>query len=261
MAGRPRMADAGTLYAFAHQFYWDFRRIAEGYFRWKRDEDTYRELAGEIDRENLQLNNYQKVALVQAVRREIEEGRLTKADKISRLRELGKENVHVTHEWLHGEAAEASRKQIKVPGRPEVIKALLQARTPADVRSICKDAFVSRKVEIAPGVEKELTIPDWPIPVGSVLPGYLSEYAAQIIAAKNDHRFPKSTTRPSSLWKQLWFLSRALAGALYGVSTRTTINLVGSMRPDESFEESNAAKPVRKRARFGGQPKGRTRKK
>jgi hypothetical protein len=245
------MADSGNLYAFAHQFYWDFRRLAEGHFRWKHDDEEYEKLVQEIDKGEFALNKYQKRALARAVRSDVQEGRLAETDRIPRLRELGIKNLRVTGEWLRGEAAEASRKQIKVPGKPEVVEALLQAETPEEVRNICKNAFVSKNVEVAPGVMRELTMPNWPIPVGSVLPGYLSEYASQLIAAKNDPRFPKSTTRPSSQWKQLWFLSRALAGALYGVSVRTAINLVGSKRPDEMFEESRAGKAKRhKRKRF-----------
>jgi hypothetical protein len=40
-----------------------------------------------------------------------------------------------------------------------------------------------------------------------------------------------------------------LAGALYGVSTRTAINLVGSLRPEETAERSRFGKPERKRMR------------
>ena len=99
-------------------------------------------------------------------------------------------------------------------------------------------------------------MPNWPIAAGSVLPMYLSQHAAEFIAAKHDKRFPLSD-RPTSQLKQLWFLSRALAAALYGVKLRTAINLVGSKRPEEVFEESRAAKPLRKRARHlaGGSPK------
>jgi hypothetical protein len=243
------MADAGALYAFAHQFYWDFRRILEGHFLWKYDKEEYKQLAREIDSQKVQLQLHQEVALAKAVVREVHEGRVPENQTKARLLEMKNSNIEVTREWLHREAAEMSRKQVKVSGKPEVIAALLRAQTPEEVREICGDAFVLKPIQIEPGVTKELMMPNWPISVGSVLPRYLSEYAPQFIAAKNDPRFPKSTSRPSSQWKQLWFLSRALAGALYGVSTRTAINLVGSKRPEESFEESRAAKSLRKRAR------------
>ncbi len=245
--GRPKIADAGTVYSFAHQFYWDFRRIQEGYSRWKYDQEEYERAIREVDAYNLGLSESQKVALVQVVRKDVEAGRLAPAEKMSRLRELGIANLAATREWLKVEVGELVRTQIKVPGKPEVIEALLNAETSEAVQNICTDAVASRTVEVRPGVKKELTIPNWPIPAGSVLPMYLAENAAQFIAAKNDPRFPKSTTRPSSKLKQLWFLSRALAGALYGISVRTSINLVGSKRPDEMFEESRAGKSIRKR--------------
>jgi hypothetical protein len=246
MAGRPRLADSGALYAFAHQFYWDFRRILEGHVRWVRDDEEYRQLVAELDSQQIKLSKDQKLALVQSVRSDVREGRLAAEDKIPKLLERGRINLDVTREWLHSEASEVTRKQIQVPGMPEVVDALLRVETVEELRSICEGAFTVKNVEIA-GAQKEIVVPSWPIPVGSVLPKYLSEFAAQFIAAKGDPRFPRSTQRPSSRWKQLWFLSRALAGALYGVSVRTSINLVGSKRPEESFNESRAGRRVRTR--------------
>jgi hypothetical protein len=254
MAGRPKMTDAGTIYALAHQFYWDFRRIVEGHFRWEYDAEEHGQLVGKIESQKVQLEYHQEVALAKAVVREIRDGRLQENQMQSRLREMKTGNLEVHRDWLHREAAEMCRKQVKVPGKPEVIEALLRAETPEAVRAVCADAFVLRSVEIAPGVTKELTVPNWPISVGSVLPEYLAGYALQFIAAKSDSRFPKSTSRPSSRLKQLWFLSRALAGALYSVSVRTSINLVGAMKPDEIFEGSRSAKSSRRPA------KGRNRK-
>ena len=253
-AGRPKNADSGTLYTFAHQFYWDLRRISEGYVRWVYDKEAYESAVKEIDTADLALTHDQKVALARSVREDIKAGRLAEAERIPRLKERGISNLLVTREWLHLEVGELTRKQVQVPGKPEVIEALLRAETPEAVRAVCADAFVLRSVEIAPGVTKELTMSNWPISAGSVLPGYLAEYAPQFIAAKSDSRFPQSTSRPSSRMKQLWFLSRALAGALYSVSVRTSINLVGGMRPDEIFEGSRSAKSSRRAA------KGRNRK-
>lgn len=140
----------------------------------------------------------------------------------------------------------AQKEVQKEPGRPEIIKSLFDATTPEEVQRICESAFVRMPYEVQPGVIKEVTLPDWPISVGSVLPMYLSQYAAEFIAAKSDKRFPVSG-RPTSQLKQFWFLSRALAGALFGESVRTSINLVGSIRPEESFQESRNAKLPRKR--------------
>jgi len=90
----------------------------------------------------------------------------------------------------------------------------------------------------------------WPIDPSSMLPTYLSKHATTFVASKNDKRYPHSD-RPSSRAKQLWFVSRSLAGAVYGVSIRTAINLVGSKRPDEMFEESRSGKPPRATCRKG----------
>jgi hypothetical protein len=144
-------------------------------------------------------------------------------------------------------AAEESQKIIRVPGEPDIVASLLKAKTPQEIQELCKDAFGWGPRETLPGVVRDVMHANWPISVGSPLPMYLTQYAAEFIAARKDPRFPKSTRRPTSRLKQLWFLSRALAGALYGVKTRTAINLVGSKRPEQVFEESRSARPSRKR--------------
>jgi hypothetical protein len=245
-AGRPKKADAGALYAFAHQFYWDLRSISEGHFLWKYDEEEYKQWASEIDSQKVQLALHQKVALAKAVVREIREGRLPENQKHARLREMKNSNLEVTRDWLHREAAEMCRKQVKVPGKPEVIAALLKAQTPEEVREICSDAFVQKSVHTEPGITRQVTASNWPISSGSVLPMYLTQFASEFLAAKSDKRFPASDRATSQL-KQLWFLSRALAGALYGVRVRTAINLVGSTRPEQMFEVARAGKPRRAR--------------
>jgi hypothetical protein len=177
--GRPTQADPGTLYVFAHQFYWAFKAIDEGTVRFRHGTRVY-----------------------------------------------GKAKQKV----------EAMR-SIRVPGEPDIIDSFLRATTPKEITTICEDAFSIRRVKIGLGLEKEVPIPNWPISAGSILPSSLSEFAAEFIAAKNDLRFP-SSSRPTSRAKQLWFLSRALAGAVQGISTRTAINLIGSRRPDQMVDYS-----------------------
>lgn len=245
-AGRPSRVEPGTLYTFAHQFYWDFRRIAEGRFGSELDKEIYAQLLDEANSVKT-LNGGQVQALVRAVRLDVDQGRLSPENKTARLREVGIENLRVTQEYFRGVAAEMAQKEVQTePGRPEIIKSLFDATTPEEVRRICDSAFVRKPYQVQPGVIKEVTIPDWPISVGSVLPMYLSQYAAEFIAAKNDKRFPVSS-RPTSQLKQFWFLSRALAGALFGESVRTAVNLVGSIRPEEVFEQSRDAKLSRRR--------------
>jgi len=245
-AGRPSRVEPGTLYTFAHQFYWDFRRIAEGRIGSELDKELHAQLLDEANAVKT-LDKVQVRALVQAVRLEVDQGRLSPENKTARLREAGIENLRVTQEYFRDVAAEMAQREVQAePGRPEIIKGLLEARTAEDVRRICEGAFVRRPYEVQPGVIKEISMPNWPISVGSVLPMYLSQHAAEFIAAKNDKRFPVSG-RPTSQLKQLWFLSRALAGALFGEKVRTSINLVGSIRPEEAFQKSRNAKQSRQR--------------
>jgi hypothetical protein len=253
-AGRPQKAEPGTLYSFAHLFYWDFRRVAEGGTRQRLDRPLYEKLAGRIDKKKLQITAEERERFEARCKEEIRSGRLKESEAVSWLRGAEESQLLVNRGWLLDLAAAKATRELKIPGEPEVITELLQAETPEQVRKICDDAFSAGVREVQPGVMRELRLPNWPISVGSVLPSYLSQYASHFIAARKDPRFPQSTKRPTSRLKRLWFLSRALAGALYGVKTRTAINLVGSKRPEQTFQESHAAKPIRRRAKRSGRP-------
>jgi hypothetical protein len=224
----PRPLDPGTLYAFAHQLYWDFRRLAEGTYRWRFDEKEYKRILDES--ENIQLSDEQKSSVKQCVEEEIQAGRLKETEKEERLRNLEEDLLGATQEWRRVHAGREARKQLRVPGEPDALKSLLLATNAQQVRRISEDAR------------------NWPLSLGSVLPNYLSQHASAFVAARKDRRFPRSG-RPSSQLKQLWFLSRALAGAIFEVKTRTAINLVGSKRPEQIFEESRAGKSVRRKRR------------
>ena len=247
-AGRPKLADPGTLYVFAHQFYWDFRRLLEGTYRRKLDQEMYERLALEAEAEDFQLSDEQRKSARDGAEEELKAGRIEAAQKDARIREIESNLASATRELARGEAAKRATKLLKIPGEPDTVKALLQAKSAGRVRRICADAVVIRTIEVAPGHTRQVEIPNWPIAQGSYLPKYLSEHATQFIAAKNDARFPKSG-RPTSQLKQLWFLSRALAGALHDIEVRTAINLVGSTRPEQSFKQSRAAKGVRRKRR------------
>jgi len=252
-AGRPRRADPGSLYAFAHQFYWDFRRLAEGSRRWRNDPKLYQELAANLEELPL-VGDGDRARHEQLVDDEIRTGRLDGSRREERIQHIADSELWVRRDAYIRDAGEAARTAIKVPGEPAVIKVLLDPKTtPEQVRALCRGAHMLRSFEVEPGVIKKVEVPAWPIPVGSPFPGYLSQYAEQYVEALRDPRFPRCdvvSIRPSSQLKQFWFLSRALAGALFGVSTRTAINLVGSLRPEQAFEESRGAKPARKQRRY-----------
>ena len=246
-AGRPQKADAGTLYAFAHQFYWDFRRIAEGRTRFRFDKERFAKLEARIGRLNLRVSAENKKHIEKLANEEVRSKRVSQSEKAAWIENAMSSQIGADRYWLVDRAADRCRRSVPVPGEPDVIADLLAARTIRQVRRICADAFTEGERQFEPEITRVVRLPNWPISVGSVLPSNLSKYAEEFLAAKSDARFPKSNTRPSTRLKQIWFLSRALAGALFGIKTRTAINLVGSKTPDTIFEESRAAKSPRKR--------------
>jgi hypothetical protein len=129
------------------------------------------------------------------------------------------------------ETAEAEAERwTKQPGRPRVLRALLNARAAAEIRKLCEGAYKISRVEVRAGVYRDLLVEDWPIEAGSVFPEYLSKHPEQFIAARREPRFPRSD-RPSSEKKRLWFFACALAAAVQGIETRTAINLLAAKRP------------------------------
>lgn len=240
----PKPVAPESLYAFAHQFYWDFKRLLQGRSRSGFDERGYKQRIEELEKTHLSLSEEEIGHLERTINNEILMRRVKKAERASRLRDLMESDLNMKKEWLRQEAAMDATRQLKVPGEPRVLKALLGARSAERVRIICRDAYVPREIEIKPGVRTTIETRNWPIARGSVLPMNLSRYAEQFVAAKNDPRYPRSMRRTNTL-KQLWFLSRALAGAVFGLKTRTAINLVGSLRPEEIFDQSRDGKPAR----------------
>jgi len=250
-AGRPKQVDPGSLYAMAHLLYWDLRRLAEGTFRWKFDRKKFQSLTDNLD--SLQVvDDQDRARYREEVEQEIREGRLEISQREQRLKDIEQAETFVRREVMHRDAAELAQTQIKVPPEPDVISVLLNpSSTAQQIRDICKEAVMTRTVTVGGEVRKLKEYPAWPLPVGSPLPVYLSQYAEQHIEALRHPRFPSCDVsfRPTNRLKQLWFVSRALAGAVYGVKTRTAINLVGSLRPEKVFEESRAAKAARKHKR------------
>jgi len=233
------------LYVLSQVLYWDFRRLAEGRYRLWHDLPKYERLIANPN-EVVEYSPHEQARLEEAVDQEIRNGQLHPARRRNRLRELKQEESRGIRKFI---AEEESTKRIKVPGEPDVIKKLLSPdTTPQQVREQCKHAFMTVNDRFASEAQ-EIEIPAWPIDAGSILPDYLFRHAEEFTAAKHDPRFPRCdvSRRPTTLWKQLWFLSRVLAGSELGVKTRTAINLVGSLRPEEFFAKSRAAKPKRRR--------------
>lgn len=258
-AGRPRLADPSEVYAFAHQFYWDFRRLSEGGTRRKLNEDSFRELTDGLDKIPL-IDDADRARHVRIVHEEIEAGRLKPSQRAERLSDIENAELMARRDFYEREAAEEATQQFKIPGETEVVEVLLDPNTtPKQINELCKDAFMTRRITIGKET-RDVEVPAWPIPPGSTLPMYLSRYAEQYVAALHDPRFPRCdvSIRRSTRLKQFWFLSRALAGALFGVSVRTAINLVGSLRPEQMFTEARDAKPWRKtKERAGNKRKSR----
>jgi hypothetical protein len=245
-AGRPQKADPGSVYAFAHQFYWDFRRLAEGTRRWRFDGKKFEQLMEDLDGVQL-IDDADRERHQRIVDEEIRAGRLEPTRRDERIRHIEDSERIVRRMSYEQEASSEAQKEMKVPGEEDVISVLLDPdTTPEQIRQLCKEAVMTRKF-----MGRDIEVSAWPVQPGSPLPNYLSQYAEQVVAALHDPRFPRSdvSARPSTRLKQFWFLSRALAGALFGVTTRTAINLVGSLRPEETFKASRGAKPQRKRIR------------
>ncbi|HVO60496.1 MAG TPA: hypothetical protein VMT53_06150 [Terriglobales bacterium] len=231
--------DPGTLYTFAHTFYWDFRRLSEGRTRQRLDRAKHEQLIEQM--RNLDIPGAARARFEE----EMQAGVSTEFERETRTKYLEK-RLSDTIPLAPYITQEEAMRQIRIPGEYEVVQELLNPKiTPDRIREICKESVMVRAVQFG-SETKVVEVPAWPISVGSMFPVYLAEYAEQYVAALNDPRFPRSDTRPSTRLKQFWFLSRALAGALYGVATRTAINLVGSLRPEQMFYETRLGKPARK---------------
>jgi hypothetical protein len=238
----PKPVSAQGIHLLATRLYWDFLGLAHG---------TYREWFNpgrfdkEMRKEAVRLDERERDQIVKLVNEEIESGKLHDRQRPERLRGLEADMLWMKQAERAQHATERALQHKKVRGEPDVLKGLLRAKDPEKIRCICKDAHTVIRAEVW-GEERDICVENWPIEHGSLLPEYLTQHAEQFIEARRDPRFPHSG-RESTQLKQLWFLARALAGAVSGLKTRTAMNLVGSMRPEQLFSESRAGKPIRKR--------------
>ena len=117
-----------------------------------------------------------------------------------------------------------------LPAEPDTLIALLEAQTVKQVRAICrKSAWMAKQPN-------------------SYLARFLSGLAQQFLDAKEDRHYPCSE-RSSSIQRKFWFLARALAGAMYGLSPRRSINLIGPGKPEKIFENIYSAKTGQEKRR------------
>lgn len=217
--------------------------MADGLYRIRFDKNRYERLTDNV--EAMKLTKEQLSLTERQVLQEIRRGWLATSEKEQRLNGIREDLLFDIKFANQNQAATQARSVIPVRAETEVIEELLRADTPEKIKEICSDAFTTRRVEVEPGVEIDIPVPNWPISSESVLPRHLAQHAKEFIDAKNDRRFPRSS-RPTNRLKQLWFLARALAGAVLGIKTRTAINLVGSMRPEEMFHRTREGKSKRK---------------
>lgn len=243
----PKPVSAEQLYPFAYEFYRDLRRLAEGYPRLALDQERFEKVRKSFV--GLDLLSEEERTAFDEREEMIQTARLSETERRARRRLLELDIEDAMDEQRHPLARKSALKQIIIPGKPEVLENLLQAKTPECVREICSAYNPVGPANSGtlgkPGARRR-RIPNWPVAFGSTLPYYLSLQAEAFIAAKNSVRFPCSD-RPSNRLKQFWFLARALAGAVFGVRARTAINILGSTRPEEILKQSRAAKQPRKK--------------
>src|SRR6266567_6581122 len=85
--GRPKQVDSGTLFAVAHQFYWDFHRLAEGPTRWWIDEKKFVQLTEGLEDIPL-VDNEDRTRHQRIVDEEIRAGRLEASQREERLQHI-----------------------------------------------------------------------------------------------------------------------------------------------------------------------------
>lgn len=241
-AGRPRKVTIGTLYGLARDFYWELKSVEEGLWQASVHHEKRKRLLTQVE-ETAELDTEEVIELRQRVAHYTQNAAFPPNENFLRYMQ-GEIEAHRQLDESNT-AIELTQKWKEIPGRPGIIDELLNANTSEQIQKICVGGYKTEEKPDVFGNVIEVLVPVWPISGESILPSKLSQHAPEFIEAKNDPRFPKSG-RPTSRLKQLWFLSRALAGAVHGIRTRTAINLIGSVRPDESDKLSKIAQRPRR---------------
>jgi|SRR6516165_7498029 hypothetical protein len=104
-----------------------------------------------------------------------------------------------------------------LPPELDTVLALLNAETESEVRKACRNSAWMAKQP------------------ASYLCRVLPIFAGHLLEAKMDPHYPQSE-RVSSVRKRFWFLARCLAGAMYGLSPRRSLNVIGPGEPEKIFD-------------------------
>jgi hypothetical protein len=232
----PRPIAHQDLYRAAVAFYRDFRELAG--LEWRRFFD--RKLYDFLKRELKPLGLTDEQTTKFRKREEmICNGRLTQAEREEKFRELERDMGMAIDFRTYDSAFEISMIKIQRNANPDALLDLLAATTAERVREVCETQLSSDPLEtidpimlVNPGhfVNRR---PRKRPKVLSDFAQSIHYYAEQFIAAKNHRKFPNGRTRKSTLLEKLWFLSRALAGAIYTREVGTVLNLIPSTRPDQ----------------------------
>lgn len=132
-----------------------------------------------------------------------------------------------------------------LPAEPDTLVALFDAKTVKRVRAICQNSAWMAKQP------------------ASYLARCLPMFAKQFLAAMRDPHFPDSD-RKSSIPGKFWFAARFLAGAMYGLSGRRTMNIIGPGRPEELVDRLTTPeyvvrfRPFRKKSKRTHRSKARS---
>jgi hypothetical protein len=134
----PKPISSQKLHALASELYWDFRHLAEGYSRSRFDRERYGRLKENVERTHL---NHVDIATFTQKEEEIRSARLSESEKEERIRRLERDTMWAAYKPGIEDAYSASMTEFHVAGDPEVLNALLRAKTAEQVAKRCKSAF------------------------------------------------------------------------------------------------------------------------
>ena len=219
----PQPAPQKDLRRFTNAVYSCFLELAKT--RRRFDRNRYEDMKERARKSYPPLTEEEQSDLEQGIA-DIKDSRWTEAEKDRRIRNRvdGAQADALIREFER--AQEFSMRRVDEQKR-WFVEGLLVTQTPDRVRETCKNAFPPT-MTLPVNLKEEVEVAGYL--GGDDLARILETYAEQFIAAKHEKKYPRSATRASSRRKQLWFLSCALAGAVYGIKTRTAFDRLQSRR-------------------------------